>query len=147
MDGRPDERRAGKLAIERREALLAAGEDFAFETTLSGNSALRFMRAARSTSRKITLVFVRLRSANLSMARVAKRVEEGGHSGPVPALLRRFPNTLTKPPEASRLADRSFILDNSDARRRLLLVREAGRIRFLARDLPAWLTAMLPDLG
>lgn len=147
IEGSPDERRAGELAIERRNALLKAGESFAIETTLSGNSTLRLMTAARLIGCKNTLVFVGVASARLSMSRVADRVEEGGHAVPVSAVLRRYPNVLARLPKAMALADRTFILDNSGSRRRLLMVEEAGRVRFVTRDPPAWFIAALPEVA
>ena len=146
IDGRLDERRAGTIALQRRDALLQVGESFAIETTLSGNSTLRFMEAARKAGHKTTLVFVGLRNAETSGRRVADRVRRGGHSVPVSAILRRFPDTLAKLPRAMALAERSYVLDNSGERRRLLLVHEDGRTRFRARDLPGWFRAALPEL-
>ncbi|PAX08032.1 zeta toxin family protein [Sphingomonas lenta] len=147
IDGRLDERRAGTMAIELRDALLRAGESLAIETTLSGNSALRFMTAAKAAGYRTTLVFVGLRNAETSGRRVADRVRRGGHPVPVSAILRRYPDTLAKLPRAMDLAERAFVLDNSGERRRLLLVIEDERVRFLARDLPAWFRNALPDLA
>ena len=105
------------------------------------------MTAAVSAGFKITLVFVGVRNVETSGRRVADRVRRGGHAVPVDAILRRYPDVLAKLSRAVDMADRSFVLDNSGARRRLLLVREAGRVRFLARDPPAWFTGALPEIG
>lgn len=147
VNGGLDERRAGELALERRSALLDQSADFAIETTLSGNSTLRFMAAARQAGYKISLVFVGVRSVEISGRRVADRVRRGGHAVPVTALLRRYPDTLVKLPRAMALAERSFVLDNSGQRRRLLLAQEDGRVRFLALGLPPWFTNALPGIG
>ena len=58
IHGRLDERGAGEAAVLRRNLLLANGTSLAIETTLSGQSTLRFMRRARSAGYRITLVFV-----------------------------------------------------------------------------------------
>ena len=47
IDGKLDERRAGVLALQQRKELLDRGADFAIETTMSGHSALQFVRAAQ----------------------------------------------------------------------------------------------------
>lgn len=146
VGGRPDERRAGAPALKRRSELLEAGASFAIETTLSGSSTLRFMAAARAARHKVTLVYVGLVSSDLSALRVASRVRRGGHKVPVSAVYRRYPDTLARLPRAIALADRTLILDNSGARRRLLLSVEHGRVRFLARDLPVWFAGALPDM-
>lgn len=145
--GRLDERQAGKIALRDRRELLAAGESFAIETTLTGHSALRFMQQAREADYKITLVFVGLHSPSLSAQRVADRVRQGGHSVPVSALLRRYPDAMARLPQAISVVDRAFVLDNSSERRRLLLATEDTRIRYLARDLPAWFVSACPEFG
>ena len=146
VEGRLDERTAGTLALARRRELLSAGVSFGIETTLSGHGGLRFMAAAQSAGFKVNLVYVGLHSAALSAQRVGDRVRRGGHLVPVSAALRRYPDSLVRLRQAFGMADRSFILDNSGVRRRLLLVREAGRTRFIARDLPPWLVEALPEL-
>lgn len=138
VHGKLDERGAGALALHRREELLAERVSFAVETTLTGNSTLRLMGTALREGYKVTLIFVGLRDADLSLSRVLARVEMGGHPVPVSAVLRRFPVSLANLSKAIELADRSFVLDNSGERLRLLLVRESGRDRLTTRDLPAW---------
>lgn len=73
---------AGKIAVRERAALLAARESFAIETTLSGNSEIRLMREASGAGYKLNLVFVGVRSANVSEVRVAHRVRMGLHNVP-----------------------------------------------------------------
>lgn len=147
LDGRLDERQAGMIALRRRTDLLARRESFAVETTLTGHSAMRLIGQARTAGYKITLVFVGLASVDLSMQRVVDRVDAGGHPVPVSALERRYPDALAHLAAAMQAADRTFVLDNSGTRRRLLLSVEEGRTRFLALDLPAWFRQSLPDHG
>ncbi|WP_454882973.1 zeta toxin family protein [Sphingomonas oryzagri] len=146
VDGRLDERRAGEIAIERRNNLLARGADFAIETTLAGNSALRFLKTAKKANYKVTLVYVGLASADLSVQRVLDRVRQGGHAVPVTALERRYPDTMSKLAQAILLADRSYIFDNSSRRRRLLVIRDQGRTRYVAPDLPEWADVSLAGM-
>lgn len=146
VGGRLDERRAGQMAIERRNGLLAQGVDFAIETTLTGNGALRFLTAAQQAGYKATLVYVGLASADLSVQRVLDRVRQGGHAVPVTALERRYPDTLSKLARAILIAERSYVFDNSSRRRRLLMIRDEGRIRYVVPDLPAWAAGSLAGL-
>jgi predicted ABC-type ATPase len=64
---------AGKIAVRERAALLNAGESFAIETTLSGNSEIRLMRDASSANYKVNLVFVGVDVPETSVSRVAHR--------------------------------------------------------------------------
>ena len=83
--------------------------------------------------------------ADLSAARVADRVAQGGHDVPLDAIARRFPASLANLPRALELADRAYIFDNSEERRRLLLRGEEGRVRWRAADLPSWLREAVPE--
>lgn len=134
------------LALQHRRELLAAGESFAIETTLTGHSALRLIGQAQAAGYKVTLVFVGLLSADLSALRVSDRVDAGGHAVPISALDRRYPEAIAHLSVAMRSAERVFVLDNSAHRRRLLLSIEDNRTRFLSRDLPAWFRSACPDL-
>ena len=145
IDGRLDERQAGTLALRRRADLLADRASFAVETTLTGASTLNLMRSARRSGYKITLIYVGLSDPDLSLQRISDRMDVGGHAVPVSAALRRYPASLAALTGAIEIANRTFILDNSGRRRRLLVVKEAGRIRFVARDLPDWIPPGLLD--
>ena len=147
LEGGLDQRRAGEIAVARRNGLLDQDADFAIETTLTGSSSLRFMKLAKDRGYKLTLVFVGLSDVDLSIRRVLDRVQRGGHPVPISAIERRYPESLAKLSTAAAMADRTYVLDNSDRRRRLLVAREEGRIRFLARQLPSWLMTALPDLA
>lgn len=144
IEGRLDERGAGEIAVRERERLLSEGRDFAIETTLSGHGPLRFMAKCKGDGYKLTLVFVGIDSPELSQARVADRVASGGHSVPLDAIIRRYPDTMSKLASAIEIADRSYILDNSDERRRLLLIYESGATRYRSRILPGWIRTALP---
>lgn len=146
VNGRPDERRAGEIAVTRRNELVADGADFAIETTLTGGGAMRLMRMARDAGYKITLVFVGLSSADLSAQRVLDRTGEGGHAVPIAALRRRYPRAIANLKPAMLFADRSYVYDNSGNRRRLLLIFEDGRTRYAVVNLPTWVADSVAGL-
>ena len=134
---------AGRLAVRAREAMIAAGQTFLIETTLTGNSELAVMRAAAQRGFKVNLVYVGLRDILSSIGRVSNRVAAGGHDVPVTDLNRRFDRSFGNLPAAMALAERVILIDNSGRRRRFLYSAEAGRVKFAAADLPAWATAAL----
>jgi predicted ABC-type ATPase len=103
------------------------------------------MAKAKAEGYKIMLVFVGIDSPELSQARVADRVACGGHSVPLDAIIHRYPDTMSKLASAVEIANRSYILDNSDDRRRLLMIHENGATRYLSRTLPKWIQAALPN--
>lgn len=61
----------------------------------------------------VLLFFVGLTSAELSQARVATRVDKGGHAVPVDKLLTRFPRTQQAICAAASVADAVILTDNS----------------------------------
>jgi predicted ABC-type ATPase len=43
------------------------------------------------------------------------------------------------------IADRSYVIDNSGKHRRLLVSRESGQVKHLAKVMPAWAANAIPD--
>ena len=129
---------AGRIAAVQRRTLIMSGQSLAIETTLTGHSELRLMEDARAAGYKITLVFLGLDDALISLARVRERVARGGHDVPTPILLRRYTKSLANLPTAIKLADRCFLLDNSGSRHRLLATIDQGLIRHRSQRLPGW---------
>ena len=136
--------RAGRLAIERQREHLLRRESFAWETTLSGRRELALMREARDAGYKVNLVYIGVRDPGLSMLRITERVAAGGHTVPASDVARRFERSLGNLPDAMALADRSLILDNSEKRCRLALVRERDHSRYRSKSMPQWLQSRLP---
>ena len=85
---------ASRLFLQQIEQRIAAGLDFAFETTLAGRGYLRLVRRLRAGGWRVDLLYLALPSAALSQLRVAERVAHGGHSIPAADIARRFPRSL-----------------------------------------------------
>ena len=130
---------AGRRALGRQGALLAAGRDFAVETTLSGRHELELMRKAAAAGYKVSLVFVGVSTPAVSRSRIAVRVARGGHAVPARDVARRFERSLAQLPTAIALAHRAFVIDNTGRQYRLLLSIEGGRRRYASPRPPAWL--------
>ena len=85
---------AGRLVIERLDQLLAQRADVVLETTLASRSHAVRIRRWKAAGYRVELIYLRLPSAEASIARVAHRVERGGHGIPEATLRRRFPLSL-----------------------------------------------------
>lgn len=144
VSGGIDVLRAGRLAVRRRNTALEQGNSLSIETTLSGSSALNFMRSARSRGYQVNLAYVGIDSPELSAERVTQRVSKGGHDVPLDVIARRYPDSMSRLGKALKLAHRAFIFDNSGERRRLLLIIEEGIARRIDPDLPAWSQHAVP---
>ena len=81
---------AGRLMIDRIIHLLKEGETFAFETTLATRSYVKLIQRAQKRGYFVTLLFFSLSSPEQAVARVAKRVSQGGHNIPTDVILRRY---------------------------------------------------------
>jgi len=120
--------------------LLAAGEAVAVETVLSTDKYRPVIEDLRRDGSIFNLIYVGLRSWELSSQRVAKRVSEGGHPVPEEKLAGRWQRSLEQLPWFASRADHFYIYDNSDSdpsREPALLAREGasrGSLRILNRE-------------
>lgn len=73
---------------------MEAGENFAFETTLSTRSYVHFIDRAKEMDYQVTCLFFWLNSEELAISRVKTRVKEGGHHIPEDVIRRRYKSGL-----------------------------------------------------
>lgn len=85
---------AGRMMLKRIKKLLEASESFAFETTLSTRSYVKFIESAKQQGYQITCLFFWLDSEELAISRVATRVKEGVHNIPEDVIRRRYDSGL-----------------------------------------------------
>ena len=81
---------AGRLFLNEVKRLAQDKVNFAFETTLSGHAYLRFLKKWKAEGYFIRIIYLRIKSPELSLDRIATRVTQGGHDVPREAVLRRF---------------------------------------------------------
>lgn len=82
--------KAGKLVLQQIHEYAERGVDFAFETTLAGKSYVSLLEELKRGGYAIHLFFLWLPSAELAIARIKERVQEGGHHVPADDVRRRF---------------------------------------------------------
>lgn len=85
---------AGRLMLERIETLMTRGQTLAFETTLATQGFTRTIARAKACGYHVSLTFLALDSPQHAIARVAKRVREGGHAIAPEVIERRFTRGL-----------------------------------------------------
>ncbi len=107
-------RAAGRIMLDEMELRLAAGDDFALETTLASRTLAPFVKRCKSAGYRFILIYVWLENADLAVSRVAKRVSAGGHHIPEDVIRRRYERGRSNFFSLySDLADRWAVLDNS----------------------------------
>lgn len=146
---------AWKKGVEQLDAAIANGLDYAFETTLGGNTIAAKLRKATKTH-DIAMWFCGLDSPEHHIARVRYRVSRGGHDIPEEKIYERYRSSLANLiallPQLAQLQ----VYDNSvDAipgkpmpNPRLLLQMENGQITWPTRiddfaNTPDWAKPIL----
>lgn len=81
---------SGRIMLHRISELLAKGETFAFETTLSTRSYKETVIFAISMGYNVVLIYYWLNSVDLAIDRVASRVLKGGHNIDNEVIRRRY---------------------------------------------------------
>lgn len=81
---------AGRLMLKMILDCVEKKESFAFETTLSGRGYARLIPVWQKEGYLIKLLFLRLPTPEMAIARVRQRVLEGGHNVPEKIVRRRF---------------------------------------------------------
>jgi predicted ABC-type ATPase len=85
---------AGRIMLRRLRFLVDSGENFAFETTFSGQSVRRLMDRAAARGYDVHVFYLWLPSPDLAIARVKRRVKLGGHDVAGDVVRRRFWRSL-----------------------------------------------------
>lgn len=103
---------AAKIAATIRETLIEQGESFIAETVFSHPSKLALIDHAHECGYVVVLHVV-LVPVDLSVARVAERVVEGGHSVPEDKIRQRFERLWPLVADAIGRSDHATVYDNS----------------------------------
>ena len=137
---------AGRLFIEKMRTLVQEGQSFAFETTCSGKSYVRMLKQFRDDGWRISLIYLWVPSPEYSIARVARRVSQGGHHIPDDVIRRRYLAGLWNMRHLYLpLAHNAFVYDNRDRALRLIARQAADSpLVVLDRDIWSGIEALTP---
>jgi predicted ABC-type ATPase len=113
---------AGRVTLDRLRGLADHRKNFAFETTLATRFYASWIARLRESGYDLHVVFVWLRSVELAIERVERRVLSGGHSIPEEVIRRRYHRGLVNFFELYQpLADTWAAYDNSGSATPLLV--------------------------
>ncbi|KAF0246466.1 MAG: hypothetical protein FD180_647 [Planctomycetota bacterium] len=85
---------AGRIMLDRLKELAERRATFAFETTLASRTFAHWLKELVSSGYEFHLFFLTIPTPDLSVARVAGRVMQGGHHVPEVDIRRRFDGGL-----------------------------------------------------
>jgi len=131
---------AAEMIFSEVRRLLEAGEAVAVETVLSTDKYRPVVEKLRCEGGIFNLIYVGLRSPELSRQRVARRVAQGGHPVPEEKLPGRWRRSLEHLPWFASRADHFYVYDNSDSdpnREPVLIARSdesPGSLQLLNRE-------------
>jgi len=139
--------KAAKLAEKIRFRTLQDGGNFCFETVFSHPSKIDFLAHAKSLGYQTHLIFIHVEHADLNVARVYQRVEEGGHSVPSHKIRARIPRTLDNVRATMPLCDSLWVFDNSSVNEpfKSVLIFERGHLQTRCASLPPWADKLVLD--
>ncbi|MEI4489000.1 AAA family ATPase [Frigidibacter sp. MR17.14] len=132
---------AAKIAARRREEHLSARRSFVTETVFSHPSKLEIIETARSAGFIVIVMHISTDDADLNVARVRARTQEGGHDVPEAKIRARYSRGGPLIRRAVLAADRGMVFDNSklNAPPEMMLLFSAGRLTRVAPKLPGWM--------
>jgi predicted ABC-type ATPase len=130
---------AGRIMLRRLRQLADAGEDFAFESTLSSRTFAPFLRSLKARGYGVAIYYFSLASPQLAVRRVKLRVALGGHDVPADVVRRRFGRSVSNFFSLyAPLATRWVVFDNSQSpQARLVASSEADNL--IITEIQTWL--------
>jgi predicted ABC-type ATPase len=132
---------AAQYCEQQREECLKNGQSLIFETVLSSEGKVDFIRRAREAGYFIRLFFVSTSHPAINASRIAQRVLEGGHDVPITKIISRYQKSIVNCKRCTTLVDRVYVYDNSieDTEARLLFRMTEGRhFKRYTDDIPVW---------
>lgn len=122
--------RAGRLMLEEIALSMRRGEDFGFETTLSGRGHLNLVRQLKKRGYSVHFFYLWVPSVELALARIRERVSRGGHDVPEVVVRRRFERSMRNFFLHYRpLGDSWTLYDNRAKTPQIIASAERGQVR------------------
>ncbi|MGA2521031.1 MAG: AAA family ATPase [Acidimicrobiales bacterium] len=135
---------AAKIAEATRSALIKAGKEIIAETVFSHPSKLELVDEALAAGYFVALHVLML-PEDLAVARVAYRVERGGHAVPVEKIRGRYTRLWTYVAHAAEKASSAAFWDNASLDGPLLVAEIESGVLLSKPRWPTWAPASLTE--
>lgn len=129
--------KAGKIAVTMINDFFERGVSFNQETTLCGGSILKNIARAKALGYEIELHYVGLESVEIAKARIAHRVEHGGHGIPDADVERRYFESFEHLNKVLCECNIAVLYDNTDAFKRFAIYKN-GVLFSRTDEVPEW---------
>ncbi len=133
--------KAVQYCEQLREHCIENKKNLIFETVMSSDAKIDFIKKAKDAGYFIRLFFVSTNSPTINAARIARRVMEGGHDVPIQKVISRYYRSLTNCLVVSSFTDRTYVYDNSidNVAAKLLFRLVDGRLfKQYSEEIPSW---------
>lgn len=136
---------AALVAEKERFRLLEERQTFCFETVFSHPSKVDFVGAAKAAGFRVRLFCFHLDNPDLNKARVASRVQAGGHRVPDQKIESRIPRALANLRQCVGLADELHLIDNSSLDQPYVRLASFQDGQWLVHrsELPSWARSLV----
>ena len=139
----PESQTRARVLVDREIAeRLRLGESFGFESTWSGESRPAIVRDAGTRGYETHAIFLGTAHPAINIARVRRRVREGGHHVPEHEIVRRWTRAFENLLATWDVFDRIDVLDSTTDTVRLVAGKRDRRTWTAAADLPGWASAI-----
>ncbi len=126
----------GKAIREVKENIKVRN-NFSYETVLS-TVPKSIIKSAQKKGYEVHFIFLALGDERTNIQRVKERVAKGGHNIPEAQIKERVPKAFKNALETIKIADQSYIYDNSLEVRQLLFIENPHKRFMYVENLPEW---------
>jgi predicted ABC-type ATPase len=129
-----------------REDCLRERKSLIFETVLSADDKLDYIRRAHDAGFFIRFFYVCTSDPAINVMRITQRYLDGGHEVPISKIISRYYKSLLNAAKAISFVDRAYIYDNSVDNQlpRLLFRTSDGKLfKQYTDDIPEWAKTLL----
>ncbi|MCX6153061.1 MAG: zeta toxin family protein [Candidatus Kapabacteria bacterium] len=142
-------KKAIEYSSDLREKCLSDKVNFIFETVLSAEDKLDFLKKAKDEGYFIRLFFVGTNHPSINASRITRRVMQGGHDVPISKIISRYSKSIANCAIVSKMIDRLYVYDNSvEFVEPLLLFRTMdGKLIKTYRNVDNWAKPILDYLN
>lgn len=137
---------AALIADFVRVQLLADNSSFEFETVMSHENKIDFLKQAKEQGYKIYFYFLCTESPQINKLNVYNRVKQGGHFVPNDVIEKRYYKTLGNLKSAIKIASVSFIFQNNLANFTPIFVIKNNEIIEQNEIIPSWFQQYYLDI-
>ena len=122
-----------------RHKLLEKKISFTFESVMSSEDKVEFLKKAKASGYRIYLYFISTQDPDINVSRVKNRVKLGGHDVPKEKIVKRYYRSMKLLKKAIKYTDRAYIFDNSSHEKSWIAqIDNTSEVTYKKSQIPIW---------